>query len=244
MSGSPGFSTMPLRARILSTAARTSPTAACSPSSTPSSAASSAYLTGADSDCRASRNVTSSTTYRGWPAACDRGAAGQGDQRLRPAALEEAGAVGEPAALVRDEPDLIFLPVVHPHLGDDLGHLAAVGADVLDRGRARAAGDAGQGLKAREALGDGGRHDVVPVLAGRDGDVHGAVAGVDEGEAAGVHVDDRAGEALVGDDQVGAAADEQHRLAGRVGGPHRVDQARSVSAETKIFAGPPRPSVV
>ncbi len=72
VSGSPGLSTMPLRERILMTAARTSPAAACSPISTPSSAASSAYFTGADSDCRRSRNVTSRTTYLGWPAAGDR----------------------------------------------------------------------------------------------------------------------------------------------------------------------------
>ena len=64
VSGSPGLSTIPLRARILSTAARTSPTPARSPSATPSSAASSAYFTGSDSACAASRNVTSRTTYR------------------------------------------------------------------------------------------------------------------------------------------------------------------------------------
>ena len=62
VSGSPGLSTMPLRARILSTAERTSPTPAPSPRATPSSAASSAYFTGSDSACLASRNVASSTT--------------------------------------------------------------------------------------------------------------------------------------------------------------------------------------
>jgi len=75
-----------------------------------------------------------------------RGTVPGGDQGFRPAALEEAGAVGELAELVRDDLDLVFLPVVDPHLGDDLGHLAAVRADVLDRGRARTARDARQGL--------------------------------------------------------------------------------------------------
>src|SRR5262249_55818612 len=67
-----------------------------------------------------------------------------------------------------------------------------------------------------------------PVIARGHGHVHGAVAAANWGEAqaAGVHVNDGAREARVGDHQVGAAAEEQHGLAGLIGGPHRVGQLR------------------
>ena len=64
VSGSPGLSTIPLRALIFSTPERTSPTPARSPMFTSSSAASSAYFTGIDSASLVRRNVTASTAYR------------------------------------------------------------------------------------------------------------------------------------------------------------------------------------
>src|ERR1700761_4468798 len=94
LSGSPASSTMPLRARTLSTADRASPSGTWSPGATPSSAARDGERTGAD--------------------------------RGRTAAIRPPVAVPDPD---RD---------------DRVGHFLAVGADVLDRGRAAQAGDAGQ----------------------------------------------------------------------------------------------------
>ena len=45
-------------------------------------------------------------------------------------------------------------------------------------------------------------------------------------DAAGGDLDDGAGEAGVGDDEVAAAAEHEHRLAGGVGGGHGLDQLR------------------
>ena len=74
---------------------------------------------------------------------------------------------------------------------------------------------------------DGERDDVVPALAGGDGDhrsaAGGLVVGVDLG-AGGRDLDDGALEAAVGDDQVAAAAEHEHRLAGGVGVDQRVGQ--------------------
>ena len=134
-----------------------------------------------------------------------------------------------------------MVPVVDPHLRDGLGDFLAVGADVLDRGGAGQAGDAGQALQAGQALGERTGDHGVPFFARRDGDQPGFAAPV---EAAGRHLDHGAVETLVGYDQVAAAAEDQHRLAARVGGADRLDQVGSVPARTKLRAGPPRPIVV
>src|SRR5690606_29582622 len=112
-----------------------------------------------------------------------------------------------------------------PHLAHRLGHLLAVGADVLHRGGAGAARDAGEGLDPGPPLGHGAGDDVVPHLPGRDPHDH-AGAGVVglHPDPPGRHPDHGAGEAVVGDDEVGAASDDQERLAGRVGRTHRLDQ--------------------
>ena len=143
--------------------------------------------------------------------------------------LEAGVAVAEPAVGVGEGADAAQLAVPDPHGRDGLGDLLAVGADVLDRGGADRAGDAGQGLDADPAPGDGGGDDVVPVLARGDGHQHAAARGVVLAVAGVAHaarrdLDDDPGEALVGDHHVGAAAQHQHRFAGGVGGGHRVDQ--------------------
>src|SRR3954447_5404089 len=63
-SGSAGSITMPFPRRSASTAERTSPSGARSPSSTPSARASSAYRIGAERPERSSANVTARTTQR------------------------------------------------------------------------------------------------------------------------------------------------------------------------------------
>ncbi len=143
--------------------------------------------------------------------------------------LEPAGAVAE-AAVGGGEGAYAAEPAVpDPDAGDGLRDLLAVGADVLDRGRADVPGDAGEGLDARPAPLGRQRHERVPGLTRGDLD-GGAGAGglhvvVEVGlDAAGGDLDDRAREALVGDHHVAAAAEHEHRLAGGVGRAHRVDQ--------------------
>src|SRR5581483_1052057 len=103
--------------------------------------------------------------------------------------------------------------VPDPYAGDRLADLLAVRTDVLHRGGAHGAGDAGQCFDADPAGGDGVRDEVVPVLAGRDGDLDiGAIDDVIAVDAPHRHPDDGPVEALVGDDEVGAAAEDQDVL--------------------------------
>ena len=102
--------------------------------------------------------------------------------------------------------------VEHAHGVDRLGHLLAVGTDVLDRRRADRARDAGQALHAGQSAGHAVGHERVPRLAGGDLE-RGAVAR----DAARGDAHDGAGEALVGDHDVRAAGEHEQRLAGPVG---------------------------
>ncbi len=115
-------------------------------------------------------------------------------------------------------------PVVRPHRRDGLRDLLAVCADVLDRRGTGGAGDAGERLDTDPALGDRPGDHVVPRLAGGDRD-HRTAAGIGvDRDAAGQHPDDGAVESLVGDDEVAATGDQQHRIGGLVGDPYGVDQ--------------------
>ncbi len=138
--------------------------------------------------------------------------------------LEPAGAVAE-AAVGDGEGAVRRLDAVPAaHGGDRVGDLLAVGADVLHRGGADRAGDAGERLDAHPALLDRPGDQVVPDLAGGDRD-EGAAAGVPgHRHAAGRDPHDGAVEALVGDDEVAAAGDEQDRRAGLVAGADGVDE--------------------
>jgi len=122
---------------------------------------------------------------------------------------------------------LAGLPVPAADRNDRRADLLAVGADVLDRGRAGQPWNAGQALQARQPAGDGPAHHAVPVLARRDPHRCRPIrAAAHLGDAAGADPHDRAVESLVGDDQVAAAAQDQDRLAPAVGGAHRGDHVR------------------
>ena len=85
-------------------------------------------------------------------------------------ALKRECAVAEAAVGVGEGAHARERAVPDPHRGDRLGDLLAVGADVLDRGRADRAGDAGQRLDADPAALDGAGDQVVPGLPRGDRD--------------------------------------------------------------------------
>ncbi len=92
---------------------------------------------------------------------------GEDDPAAR-GALERARAVGEAARLGPEVGDGVALAVEHADRADRLGHLLAVGADVLDGRRPDRARDAGEALDARQAVRDGARDEGVPRLARLD----------------------------------------------------------------------------
>ena len=107
--------------------------------------------------------------------------------------------------------------VVEAHALQRRRHLRPVRADVLHRGRARRARDAGQALEPAESGGDGHLHDVVPHGAGlglddRAVDVEPAARGAQHDV---VGLDDHGHQiaGVVGDDEVGSAADDEQRHA-------------------------------
>ncbi len=126
--------------------------------------------------------------------------------------LEAAVPVGEGALLVGERDRLARPAVVRDHLGDRRGDLLAVRPDVLDRGRARRAGDAGQALDAGQSGLHGTGDRVGPDLA--RGQLQPCP---DEFAAARGDAQGGALEALVADDEVRAAADDQQRRAVGVG---------------------------
>ncbi len=129
--------------------------------------------------------------------------------------VEEAGAVGEAAIRVGELGEEAGVEVERADSVDGLRDLLAVGADVLDGRGAGEAGDAGEALHAGEVEVAGVEDEGVPVEAGGGAeiDVAGEVAPLDgEGEG---EVEDEAGKARVGDEQVGAAAE---RVEGEVVG--------------------------
>jgi hypothetical protein len=121
--------------------------------------------------------------------------------------------------------DLLLATVPDANLRDGLSDLLAVGADVLDRGCARTTRYAGERLDAGPSLGDRPGDHVVPDLTGGNADRRAAlrVGGLD-GDATCRDPDHRTREALVGDDQVRAASDDQQRLVGVVNRANGVDQ--------------------
>ena len=141
--------------------------------------------------------------------------------------LEPRGAVAEAAVGVRERARALEHADPDPHLRDGLRDLLAVGADVLDRGGADQAGDAGERLDADPLALHGPRHEVLPALPRRHRD-HGASAGrvvaLDVGpHSAGGDLDDGAVEAVVRDHDVAPAAEHEDRP---LDGAHRLDQLR------------------
>ena len=139
-------------------------------------------------------------------------------------ALEDARAVGEAARVRLELGDLAARAVEDAHGGDRVADLLAVRADVLDRRRPDGARDAREALHAGQALGDARRDEGVPRLAGLHVEHDAAaVAGLAR-DPGGEDADDRAGEAVVGDDDVAAAGQHEQGLAGRVGLADRRDE--------------------
>src|SRR5690606_1090640 len=117
--------------------------------------------------------------------------------------------------------------VVDPHRVQEVGDLPAVRADVLDRRRPDAAGDARHAFEPTEAGLDGPGHERVPVLARGNLDAH-PLDTVDlrplDPLALRADPDGGAVEPAVGDHQVRAATEQQHRLTGGVPLGHRGDE--------------------
>ena len=167
--------------------------------------------------------------------------------------LEPAGAVAEAAVGGGEGADAPEPTVPDPHRGQRLGHLLAVGADVLDRGGADRARDARQGLDPDPAAGDGLRDEGVPWLAGSDRHDDAAAGRVEPGSdsswsaltpvvATSTTVP---GEALVGDDDVAATGQDEDGIAGlgqRRRPPRRA--RRRWWPGPRRAPGPPRRSVV
>ena len=130
--------------------------------------------------------------------------------------LERACTKAESALLGRPVGHLAGLSVEHAKGGDRVGYLAAVGADVLHRRRAREAGNARHGGEPRPALLDGQRDEVVPGLAGGDGHLERIARPVNLNAMA-ADPYDHARPARVGCDQIAPTAEEQYRFAGCVG---------------------------
>ena len=145
-----------------------------------------------------------------------------GDREHDPAAgraLEHARAVREAAVGGGELLDRAGVAVIDAHGDDRVRDLLPVGADVLDRGGADRAGDAGQALDAGAARPPRSRPRTGPT-ARRRRPTSAVAVGV---HAAGGDPEHGAGEAGVGDDQVRAAGQDQQRLALRVGGADRGD---------------------
>ena len=139
--------------------------------------------------------------------------------------LEQGVPIPEGAVSWHEGAHGLPVPVPHPHLRDRLGHLLAVGADILDRRGAGRARDAGECLHSRPAFVDRVRDQFVPRFAG--GDPHeraGAAVHRFHLYAAGGHPHDRAGEAGVGDDDIRAAGHDEQWFTGVIDLADRVDQ--------------------
>src|SRR5271154_1877705 len=79
--------------------------------------------------------------------------------------VEAAAAVAEVAVGGGERDKLERVEVEHAHLGDGLGDLLPIGADVLHRGSADQSGDTGEALDARDSLLADGADKAVPVVA-------------------------------------------------------------------------------
>src|SRR5690606_8311317 len=86
--------------------------------------------------------------------------------------LEPAGAIPQRQLLRHHRLSLAAAAVVDPHRVQEVGDLPAVRADVLDRRRPDAAGDARHASEPTEAGLDGPGHERVPVLARGNLDAH------------------------------------------------------------------------
>ena len=129
------------------------------------------------------------------------------------------------------------------------GDLLAVGADVLDRGGADRAGDAGRAPRRRPSRARRRAatrsSQLSPAATVTSTPPHDGPSSSTSARRRGGDLDDGAGEAGVGDHQVAAAAEHQDRLAGGVRGASRPRPARPRWwRRPSRAAGPPSRSVV
>ena len=112
-----------------------------------------------------------------------------------------------------------ILQVKRPQAGDRGGYLLSIGSDVLDWACSGKSGDSSETLDAAQSLVANNAHEAVPVEAGRRFDIGSVFRPCDVSSEC--HVEDKAGEAFVGDEEVGAAAegeDGERMFAGEVDG--------------------------
>ena len=151
---------------------------------------------------------------------------GQHDVPVGP--LEHAVAVAEAALRRAQQDDVVGAAVQGADPADGLGDLLAVGADVLDRGGADAAGDAGERLEPGVPLVD--RVAATTWSQSTPASTCSACSAQRRhGDPAGGDLEHGAVEALVGHHQVAAAAQDQQRLGSRCRrpGPPRRPRPRS-----------------
>src|SRR6185437_8655755 len=84
------------------------------------------------------------------------------------AGVEDAGAVGEAAGRIAKLVQMAILQVNGLHAFDGPRNFLAVGAHILHRRPAHAAGNAAEALDAGAVAGYGASHKPVPLLAGSD----------------------------------------------------------------------------
>jgi len=123
--------------------------------------------------------------------------------------VEDAVAVGEVAGVVGEVDESRGVEIKGVDALDGLGDLLTVGSYVLDGRGTDEAGDAGETLDAADSLAAGLKNEGVPIEAGV-GLKDRFFAGFRRGEAvAKGQVQDKAREAGVGDDEIGAATEDE-----------------------------------
>ncbi len=83
--------------------------------------------------------------------------------------LEMALAIGKAAGRGIEGADNTVSQIEGLERQEEIGELRAISADILDRGGADRAGNAGEVFQPRNALRDGPGHEIVPVFAGPGG---------------------------------------------------------------------------
>jgi hypothetical protein len=131
-----------------------------------------------------------------------------GDDALT-ALLDRGGAVAEGQIRRGQVGDVAVEVVQEVNVGERVGQLLPVRANVLNGRRAAGPGDAAEPLDTRPPVGDGVGHQPVPRLPRLHPQAHGTLGGVEPLDASGQHADDGAVETLIGDDDVRAAAKQQ-----------------------------------
>lgn len=131
------------------------------------------------------------------------------DVAIAVSGVEDAAAVGEAALLVGEGDEGESFEVEDADVGDRVGDLLAVGADVLDGRAADAAGNAGEAFDAADSLLTDVEDKVVPLGARSGGNVKVAAGGVGLRRGGNRYMDDEPVEAAVADQEVTATAENE-----------------------------------